>query len=188
MSKKRRYSDLESLTESKNVDWSSCIICPVHTNGKLECPSDLKRKGYDSLKTYQNIANNTNRFQEINAIPIDSLILSKEKCTPDLFLTMKAKFHKLCRNKFSDMKLQTMEQRINTIEIEPQPEDEQNVDCKITEEETISHATRSSTRNSTSKDVVKNDNLLFFFCGKGKPKNLRRASTFKLDKKLENAQ
>ena len=52
MSKKRRYSDLESLTESKNVDWRSCIICQVHTNEKLECPSDLKRKGYDPFKTY----------------------------------------------------------------------------------------------------------------------------------------
>ena len=26
MTKKHRYFDLESLTESKNVDWSSCII------------------------------------------------------------------------------------------------------------------------------------------------------------------
>ena len=138
MPKKRRYSDLESLTESKNVDWSSCIICQVHSYEKLECPSDFKHKGYDPFKTYQNIANNINRFQELNAIPIDSLILSKEKCTPDLFLTMKAKFHKLCRNKFSDTKLQRMEQRINTIEIEPQPEDEQNVDCKTTEQKTIS--------------------------------------------------
>ena len=34
-----------------------------------------------------------------------------------------------------------MEHRISTIEIEPQPEDEKNVDCKITEEETISQAT-----------------------------------------------
>ena len=59
-----------------------------------------------------------------------------------MFLTMKAKFHKLCRNKFGDMKLQRMQQRINTIEsIESQPEDEQNIDCKITEEETISQAT-----------------------------------------------
>ena len=96
MSEKRCHSDLESLTESKNVDWSSCIICQVHTNEKLECPSDLKRKGYDPLKTYEKTANNINRFRELNAIPIDSLILSKEKCTPDLFLTMKAKFHKLC--------------------------------------------------------------------------------------------
>ena len=184
MSKKRRYSDLESLTESKNVDWSSCIICQVHSYEKLECPSDFKHKGYDPFKTYQNIANNINRFQELNAIPIDSLILSKEKCTPDLFLTMKAKFHKLCRNKFSDMKSQRMEQRINTIEIEPQPEDEQNVDCKITEEETISQATQSSTRPSASKDAAENDDLLCFFCGKGKPQNLRRASTFKLDKKV----
>ena len=117
MSKRRRYSDLESLTENKNVDWSSCIICQVHTNEKLECPSDLKRKGCDPFKTYQNTANNINRFRELNAIPIDSLILSKEKYTSDLFLTMKAKFHKLCRNKFSDMKLQRMKQRINTIEI-----------------------------------------------------------------------
>ena len=29
MSKKRRYSDLERLTESKIVDWSSCIICHI---------------------------------------------------------------------------------------------------------------------------------------------------------------
>ena len=150
----------------------------------MQCPSNLKRKGYDPFKTYQNIANNINRFRELNVIPIDSLILSKEKCTPDLFLTMKAKFHKLCRNKFSDMKSQRIEQRINTIEIEPQPEDEQNVDCKITEEETISQATQSSTRPSASKDAVENDDLLCFFCGKGKPQNLRRASTFKLDKKV----
>ena len=76
-----------------------------------------------------------------------------------------------------------MEQRINTIEIELQPEDEQNLDCKIAEGETISQATRSSTRPSTSKDAVENDDLCFF-CGKGKPQNLRRASTFKLDKKV----
>ena len=77
-----------------------------------------------------------------------------------------------------------MEQRINTIEIELQPEDEQNLDCKIAEGETISQATRSSTRPSTSKDAVENDDLLCFFCGKGKPQNLRRASTFKLNKKV----
>ena len=184
MSKKRCYSDLESLTESKSVDWSSCIICEVHTNEKLECPSDLKRKGYEPFKIYQNIANNINRFRGLNAIPTDSLILSKEKCTPHLFLTMKAKFHKLCRNNFSDMKLQRMERRINTIEIEPEPEDEQSVDCKITEEEPISQATRSSTRPSASKDAIENDDLLCFVCVKVKPQNLRRASTFKLDKKI----
>ena len=184
MSKKRRYSDLESLTESKNVDWSSCIICQVRSNEKLECPSDLKQKGYDPIKTYQNIANNIIRFRELNTIPIDLFILSKEKCTPDLFLTIKAKFPKLCGNKFSDMKLQRMEQRINTIKREPQPEDEKNVDCKITSEETISQATRSSRRPSTSKDAVKNDDLLCFFCGKGKPQNLHRAPTFKLGKKV----
>ena len=77
-----------------------------------------------------------------------------------------------------------MEQRINTVEIELQPEDEQNLDCKIAEGETISQATRSSTRPSTSKDAVENDDLLCFFCGKGKPQNLRRASTFKLNKKV----
>ena len=82
------------------------------------------------------------------------------------------------------MKLQRMEQRINTIEIEPQSEDEQSVDCKITEEETISQATCSSTWPSTCKDAVENDDLLCFFCGKGKPWNLHRASTFKLDKKV----
>ena len=180
----RCYSDLESLTESKNVDWRSCITCQVHTNEKLECPSDLKHKGYGPFKRYQNIANNINRFGELNAIPVDSMILSKEKCTPDLFLTMKVKFYKLYRNKFSDMKLQRMEQRINTLEIEPQPENEQNVDCKILEEETISQATQSSTRPSTNKDAVEIYDLLCFFCGKGKPQNLRRASTFRLDKKV----
>ena len=61
-SKKRRYSDLQSLTETKNVDWSSCIICQVHTNEKSECLSDLKPKGYDLFKTNQNIANNISRF------------------------------------------------------------------------------------------------------------------------------
>ena len=83
------------------------------------------------------------------------------------------------------MKLQKMEQRINTIEIEFQPEDEHNVDCKITEEETISQVTRSSTRPSTSKDVVENYDLLCFFCGKGKAHNLCWASNFKLDKKVK---
>ena len=78
----------------------------VHTNEKSECLSDLKPKGYDLFKTNQNIANNINRFWELNAIPIDLLILSKEEWTPDLFLTMKAKFHKLWQNKFSDMKFE----------------------------------------------------------------------------------
>ena len=82
------------------------------------------------------------------------------------------------------MKLHTTEQKIKTIEIEPQPEDEQNVDCKITEEETISQATRSSTRPSASKDAVENDDLVCFVFVKGKLQNLRRASTFKLDKKI----
>ena len=59
---KKCYCDLESLIESKNVDWSSCIISQVHTNEKLECPSDLKHKSYDPCKTYQNIANNINCF------------------------------------------------------------------------------------------------------------------------------
>ena len=77
-----------------------------------------------------------------------------------------------------------MEHRISTIEIEPQPEDEKNVDCKITEEETIRQATRSSTRPLTSKDAVENDDLLCFFCGKGKSQNLCKASTFKTDKKV----
>ena len=71
-----------------------------------------------------------------------------------------------------------MKQRINTTEIELQPEDEHNLDCKIAEGENISQATRSSTQPSTSKDTVENDDLLCFFCGKGKPQNLRRASTY----------
>jgi len=108
MAKKRRYSDVESLTETRDIDWELCTICQIQTNEKLECPADLKRKGYDPVKTYQNITTNINRFRELNSLPSD-FILSTETCSSDLFTSMKAKFHKLCRNKFSDMKLQRVE-------------------------------------------------------------------------------
>ena len=53
MTNKHRYSDLENLIETKDIDWSFCILCQKITRGKLECPADLKRKDYDPAKTYE---------------------------------------------------------------------------------------------------------------------------------------
>ena len=175
MEKKRRYSDIESLTETKEIDWDYCIICQIQTNEKLECPADLKRKGYDPIKTYQNIKSNINRFRELNSLPSD-FILSPETCSSDLFTIIKAKFHKLCRNKFRDMKVQRLVERL-----EQQILNQMNLDDQQEmSSETNSQVTRPSTRPSTSRNV--NDCLCCFFCDKESPANLRRASTFTRDK------
>ena len=158
MLKKRRYSDIESLnTETNNVDWDLCdwdlcIFCQENINEKLECPADLKPKGYDPSRTYQNITKNINRFYELDAMPINSFILPKEKCTADLFFDMKVKFHKLCKNRFSDMKIQRLEKKIYSTAVDPQVEEAQNIDCEMTSAETaIDNVTRTSNSPSSSK-------------------------------------
>ena len=172
-----------------NFDWSSCIICQVKSSAKekLECPADLKRKDYNPLKTYENIAKNINRFRELDAIPVDNFILPENQCTQDIFLKMKAKFHKLCRNKFSDMKLERLEEKITTLEQAHSVSDTVlNVDCEMTDmtcEE--GNTIRSSARISSFRKIVpENENLNCLFCGEEKKQRLRRAATFKLDKKV----
>ena len=134
------------------------------------------------IKTFQTI--NYNRFRESYSLPCDtSFILPKEACTSDLFMIMKAKIHKHCRNKFNNLKTQRLEARQEPemqgeIDIEPLENEADASDI-----ETFTRTTRSNASTSTTYDDGDPDELCFC-CDKKEPYKLRTALTFRLNKKV----
>ena len=97
---------------------------------------------------------------------------------------MKAKFHKSCRDKLNDMKLERAERKAKKSNNEDNgPELVFNV---IEDEQMMSP--RTSSRLSSSKDTntlePKLKDKFCFFCKKTEPRTLRLALSFNLDRKV----
>ena len=110
MSKKIRLSIDLNLS---SIDWNLSLYCQCKTaTNDLICSASIERKNRDPEATYQKIATNIEEFEVRNELSMVLLFDSFDKeDLAEKFITNKARFHKRCNNKFSDLKLNRVKER-----------------------------------------------------------------------------
>ena len=87
------------------MDWTLCIICQEHSEDELRCPLQGTQKEAPGHGTtsYALFLQNAAEFQVLDRLPI-ALKFSTD-LSPEVLVKHEAKWHKSCRGKFSDYKL-----------------------------------------------------------------------------------
>ena len=146
-----------SHTELVVLDWEKCVLCQRNTSETLQCPAHSKRKDLGS--GYESLGTNVKQFQQLGRLPFKTVLASLDDDARGLTQKMKdnnAKWHKSCKDQFSNLKLQRAEKRGT--------------------ESADSHGTKKAARRSHSTKSTPQS----FFC-EGSSGELHRASTFNLD-------
>ena len=181
MSKKIRLSiDFNS----SSIDWNLCLYCQCKTTiNDLICPASIKRKNHDPEATYRKIATNIEEFEVCKELPMVLLfdIFDKEDLAQK-FITNKARLHKRCNNKFSDLILNRVKEREQKRRSNEQEELilEDNINShEITRDTSVQECSSAKkTRPSSSSDSEK---VKCFFCDSSEG-TLHRVLAFQLDK------
>ena len=94
-----------------SFNWDFCLYCQAFTKESLRCPGSLTRQGHDPVAIYEKIANNIERFQQLNQLRIvlQFTELDTKAVLIEKFINNTAKFHKTCTSKFSALKLERAE-------------------------------------------------------------------------------
>ena len=101
----------ENNDQDSHIDWNKCMMCQKDSQEILQCPAESKRK--DLGAGYISLATNIKRFEELKYLPmkLDIEKLSEGQRLEDTLLKRKAKVHKTCKDKFSNLKLLRAEKR-----------------------------------------------------------------------------
>ena len=94
------------------VDWNKCALCQADISEKLRCPLDSKQKDADSW--CDTICYNIRQLYELECIPVNIKYLASLEENEDLtqlFRENQVKWHKSCRDKFNNQKLERAEKR-----------------------------------------------------------------------------
>ena len=107
MEKKNSKSEIVS-----QVDWNKYVLCQKLSSDRLRCPLDSMQNEADSW--YDSLCFSIQRSHELGCMPLETPLLTlgleKEELSR-LFREKRAKWHKLCRNKFSTLKLERAQKR-----------------------------------------------------------------------------
>lgn len=102
----------EQLQSVRTFDWTKCVLCQTVKEEKLRCPFDSKQQDADSW--YDTLCSNVSKFHELGGLPIENSLIAPDLSSKDLanlFRENKAKWHKSCRNKLSNFKLERAQKR-----------------------------------------------------------------------------
>ena len=158
--------ELDSRTPATPTNWNQCFICQTVTDEPLKCPADSKRKNLGA--GYVTFAQNVERFQDLNSLPVQFDIQGLDDGTgiADTLLSHRASWHDSCRTKFNSTQLKRAEKRKSACD------DELAID-----------RAKKSTRKCTLVGCEAPD--VCFFCDEHIPgETLHDASTFKLDARV----
>ena len=148
------------------VDWNKCVLCQKPLSDRLRCPLDSMQNEADSW--YDSLCLSIQRSHELGCMPFETPLLTpgleKEELS-QLFREKRAKWHKLCRNQFSTLKLERAQKRKAG-----------DSDGKHNE------SRKKSPRRSTDTEVRQG----CFFCEETSGE-LHRASTFNLDRNVRES-
>ena len=91
--------------EDRIVDWTLCCLCEEQTNEKPQCSTSVTLS--DPQNAYRELADGIKAFQpiEMTSMPLN---VSALECDTDLnqsFYAISAKFHKSCKLRFAQVKL-----------------------------------------------------------------------------------
>tara|TARA_B110000881_G_C18590493_1_gene527633 strand:- start:311 stop:2080 length:1770 start_codon:yes stop_codon:yes gene_type:complete len=161
------HPEAPSTSESSNViDWTKCILCQNITQEGLRCPGESRRA--TDVDTYSSLAVNLQIFQELGRLPdtVNLAGLDNGSGVASTLKSNKAKWHKKCKDNYNNTKLKRAEKR-------NKEDEESGTACESPKKK----ATRRSTGGAakTTQDTC-------FFCGK--PGDLHKASTKKLDRNV----
>jgi len=102
-----------SMSESlrSDIDWSLCCLCQSETRDKLVCPADSKKD--DVSAGYRTLAENLSSFRELGEIPsnLKLMRLDKGEGVESILVSNHARFHKVCKEKYNQIKLQRLQKR-----------------------------------------------------------------------------
>lgn len=151
------------------MDWKRCIICQKSTGESLQCLANSKRKNAGT--GYVSFVHNVEEFQRLGIKATD--------CEPPIdeqtLLQNKVCWHKSCRDRFNNTKLQREKKRRL---------DEDSEVERHEVEETISSSPVKARRSSVGRY---NSQTLCFFCDDyDSSSNLHCASTLNVDKKVRD--
>lgn len=102
----------EQLQSVRTFDWTKCVLCQTVKEEKLRCPFDSKQQDADSW--CDTLCSNVSKFHELGGLPIENSLIAPDLSSKDLanlFRENKAKWHKSCRNKLSNFKLERAQKR-----------------------------------------------------------------------------
>lgn len=105
--------DIESSSSNLTIifDWEKCILCQESTSEALQCPANIRRSDIEVGAGYRSLETVLLRCQSINWFPTTIRLdqLNDANGIASKLQLMKAKWHKTCRNKYTDMKLKRHE-------------------------------------------------------------------------------
>ena len=92
--------------EELNVDWEKCFICQTETRETLQSSSEARSS--DPAKAYSDLGEGILKFESLNLLPVPLNLdeLSGGTALGTSLLNHKAKFHKTCKFKFGNKKLE----------------------------------------------------------------------------------
>lgn len=147
--------------QSDSTDWNLCALCQRETKEKLQCPASATQKTQGS--TYVSLAENLAQFHQLGHLPEELISRLGEGDLVDTFKKRKACFHVSCRLKYNSTKLKRKSAAASPSSKEGEPRNK--------------FLRKDSDANAGTDDVC-------FLCDQSGGKDLRNASTFKLDDKL----
>jgi hypothetical protein len=153
------------MTNISEFDWRLCVICQLSTDEILQCPAESTRS--DIGAGYKSFANNLVKFRDINNLPVkvNFNYFDEGRGVEDCFMIHKAKWHKSCRSKFGNDKLERALKRHNGDSAASQPS------CKFT-------------RFSLQTKHVIGTEVCFFCDESDNTGTLHAASTFGVDERV----
>ena len=147
------------------TNWGLCALCQTDTNEPLQCPARTTKPPIG--RGYVTLAENLLQFQELGHMPMH-LDLGRLDSGGGLEATLvanSAKWHKTCRLKFNQTKLERMKQK--------------------TLLDTQSGAGTSTIHTRSSASLPSSDKSLCFFCNQPAGSTvLHEASTYQLDQNV----
>ena len=116
MSKRRSISFIKSNSAKKHapvegkqtaIDWELCFLCQENSIEKLQC-SKLANSSYNPFECYGELSERILKFDQLGALPIPldiELLMDGHEQLPESLFRHSAKFHKSCKLKFGQVKL-----------------------------------------------------------------------------------
>ena len=144
------------------TNWKLCFLCQVDTKAALYCPARSKKPNFGT--GYKSLAEHLIQFQSLGHMPmgIDINRLDNEDGIEATLMRHQACWHKTCRLKFNQMKLDRLNKKV------------------VLEEDPLSMQTCSSQSKVELKDAI----CLFWDKSAGS-EGLHNTSTHDIDKKVD---
>ena len=108
-------TDVPVSRRCEQIDWGKCFICQSETSEKLQCSTDART--IDSATAYDELGERMLKFHAIDSLPVplDIEELSDSKSLGASLFHHAAKFHKKCKLKFGNEKLEKAMKRSESV-------------------------------------------------------------------------